>query len=132
MSGEASRRHNGWHYADGIEPEILADMRAGRAVLVFDLSNEGPAYDPAFHKRDDGSYLIAGWMPAVDFAALLHIDLPLQQRPYQTFAGFLLQEFGRIPEEGDHVVAYGWRFEVMDLDSASHLLNQPGQPVSLR
>ncbi len=55
-------------------------------------------------------------MPAVEFAALLHIELPLQARPYQTFAGFLLQEFGKIPEVGDHVVAHAWRFEVMDLD----------------
>jgi hypothetical protein len=41
-SGDAG----GWHYRN-IEPEILADVRAGRAVLVFDLSNEGPAYDAA-------------------------------------------------------------------------------------
>jgi Arc/MetJ family transcription regulator len=34
-----------WHYSR-LEPEILVDVRAGRAVLVFDLSNEGPAYDP--------------------------------------------------------------------------------------
>ena len=33
-----------WHYS-ALEPSILADVRAGRAVLVFDLSNEGPAYD---------------------------------------------------------------------------------------
>ncbi|WP_246660695.1 MULTISPECIES: transporter associated domain-containing protein [unclassified Tardiphaga] len=72
--------------------------------------------DGSFFLHDDGSYLIAGWMPAVDFAELLHIELPLQQRPYQTFAGFLLQEFGKIADEGDHVVAHGWRFEVMDLD----------------
>ncbi len=34
-----------WHYSL-IEPAIFADVRAGRAVLVFDLCNEGPAYDP--------------------------------------------------------------------------------------
>ena len=39
-SGDAAR----WHYSS-LEPDILADVRAGRAVLVFDLSNEGPAYD---------------------------------------------------------------------------------------
>ncbi len=33
-----------WHYSR-IEPAILSDVRAGRAALVFDLSNEGPAYD---------------------------------------------------------------------------------------
>jgi hypothetical protein len=34
----------GWHYSL-LEPDILADVRDGRAILVFDLSNEGPAYD---------------------------------------------------------------------------------------
>jgi hypothetical protein len=34
-----------WHYSR-IEPAILDDVRAGRAVLVFDLCNEGPAYNP--------------------------------------------------------------------------------------
>jgi putative hemolysin len=42
--------------------------------------------------------------------------LPAQSRPYQTFAGFLLQEFGKIPEVGDEIVSHAWRFEVMDLD----------------
>jgi hypothetical protein len=40
---EAQSRGN-WHYSD-LQPEILDDVRAGRAVLVFDLSNEGPHYD---------------------------------------------------------------------------------------
>jgi hypothetical protein len=40
-----SRDAGVWHYS-ALEPEILGDVRAGRAVLVFDLSNEGPPYDP--------------------------------------------------------------------------------------
>jgi hypothetical protein len=32
------------HYSEALEPAVLADIRAGRAVLVLDLSNEGPAY----------------------------------------------------------------------------------------
>jgi hypothetical protein len=43
MSAE-SRDAGLWHYSH-IEPEILGDVRARRAVLVFDLSNEGPPYD---------------------------------------------------------------------------------------
>jgi putative hemolysin len=66
-------------------------------------------------KRDDGSYLISGWMPALWFADLLGIVLP-PSRPYQTFAGFLLQEFGAIPGVGDKVEAHGWQFEIVDLD----------------
>ena len=71
--------------------------------------------EPAYVKRDDGSYLISGWMPAVEFADLLGITLP-SPRPYQTFAGFLLQEFAAIPNAGDRITANGWQFEIVDLD----------------
>ena len=77
-------------------------------------TEEGPA-EPAAVKRDDGSYLISGWMPAIEFSELLKIPLPAS-RQYQTIAGFLLQEFGTIPNVGEHVDAHGWRFEIVDLD----------------
>ena len=84
------------------------------AIVGSFHTEEGPAELP-FVKRDDGSYLISGWMPAVAFADLLGITLP-PSKPYQTFAGFLLQEFGAIPAVGDKIEAGGWRFEIVDLD----------------
>ncbi|MDP3076357.1 hemolysin family protein [Bradyrhizobium sp.] len=84
------------------------------AIVGTFHTEEGPAELP-FVKRDDGSYLISGWMPAVAFADLLGIVLP-PSKPYQTFAGFLLQEFGTIPAVGDRIEAGGWRFEIVDLD----------------
>jgi putative hemolysin len=77
-------------------------------------TEEGPP-EAAAVKRDDGSYLISGWMPAVEFASLLRFELPVS-RHYQTVAGFLLSHFGRIPDVGDQIEAEGWRFEVIDLD----------------
>ncbi len=84
------------------------------AIVGAFHTQEGPA-EPAFVQRDDGSYLISGWMPAVEFADLLGIVLPVS-RPYQTVAGFLLQEFGTIPGVGDKIETGGWRFEIVDLD----------------
>lgn len=77
-------------------------------------TEEGPA-EPAFVKRDDGSFLVSGWMPALEFAHLLDIELPAS-RPYQTCAGYLLEKFGAIPVVGQSISADGWRFEIMDLD----------------
>lgn len=77
-------------------------------------TEEGPA-EPAFVRRTDGSFLISGWMPALEFAALLGIELPAS-RQYQTCAGYLLEKFGAIPGTGQSVEADGWRFEVLDLD----------------
>lgn len=84
------------------------------AIVGAFHTEEGPA-EPAYVKRDDGSYLISGWMPALELADLLGITLP-SPRPYQTFAGFLLQAFGAIPNVGEKVTAHGWQFEIVDLD----------------
>jgi magnesium and cobalt exporter, CNNM family len=77
-------------------------------------TEEGPP-EAAAIRRDDGSYLISGWMPAVEFASLLRFELPTS-RHYQTVAGFLLSQFGRIPDVGDRIEVEGWRFEIVDLD----------------
>jgi magnesium and cobalt exporter, CNNM family len=77
-------------------------------------TEEGPP-EAAAVRRDDGSYLISGWMSAVEFASLLRFELPVS-RHYQTVAGFLLSQFGRIPDVGDRTEVEGWRFEIVDLD----------------
>ena len=77
-------------------------------------TEEGPP-EAAAIERDDGSYLISGWMPAVEFASLLRFELPVSH-DYETVAGFLLSHFGRIPDVGDHIEVDGWRFEIVDLD----------------
>lgn len=84
------------------------------AIVGAFHTEQGPA-EAAYVKRDDGSYLISGWMPALEFSQLLGIPLP-SPRPYQTFAGYLLQEFGAIPQVGQKITAAGWLFEIVDLD----------------
>ena len=66
-------------------------------------------------ERDDGSWLISGWMAVDEMADLLRIVLPAT-RDYQTAAGFLLSHLQHLPKVGETVVALGWEFEVVDLD----------------
>jgi putative hemolysin len=77
-------------------------------------TEEGPAEEAAV-QRDDGSYLISGWMPVDEFADLLSIPIP-DIRSYHTVAGFVLQDFGSLPDVGASFARDGWRFEVMDMD----------------
>ncbi len=77
-------------------------------------TEEGPA-EPAAVQRDDGSYLISGWMPVDEFADLLSIPIP-DIRGYHTVAGYVLQDFGTLPEVGHSFERDGWRFEVVDMD----------------
>lgn len=65
--------------------------------------------------RDDGSLLVAGWMPVDEFADRLGITLS-DDRDYETVAGFLLDKMKRLPEVGAHFDVSGWRIEVVDLD----------------
>jgi putative hemolysin len=72
-------------------------------------------HDPPAFRREDGSWLLAGYLPADEMAEHLNIVLP-PSRDYQTLAGFLLAQLQRMPSVGDVVDAQGWRFEVVDID----------------
>lgn len=73
------------------------------------------AAEPEAVRRGDGSWLIAGGMPADEMADRLSIILPAD-RSYHTAAGFVLSELGHLPQIGESVDSQGWRFEVVDLD----------------
>lgn len=102
------------HDEYGVFQGVVTSADILEAIVGAFHTEEGPA-EPAFVKRKDSSYLISGWMPAVEFAELLGITLPAS-RSYQTAAGFLLQEFGAIPNVGDTIQADGWRLEIVDMD----------------
>lgn len=71
--------------------------------------------EPKAVQRDDGSWLIAGWMPADEFAEMIGITLP-EDRDYESVAGLVLDRAGILPDVGAHVAVSGWRIEVVDLD----------------
>lgn len=71
--------------------------------------------EPALVERADGSMLVSGWMPADEFCDRLGLPRELAG-DYETVAGLVLHQFGRLPDLGEAVVAEGFRFEVIDLD----------------
>ncbi len=72
--------------------------------------------EPAFVVRDDGSFLVSGWMPIDEFADA--VGAPVDPDPdYETVAGLVLDKFGHLPEVGESFQSGRWRFEVVDLDS---------------
>lgn len=97
------------HFDGIVTPADILDAIAG----AF-RSDEG-SDDPEAVLREDGSWLLAGWMPADEAAELLHIGLP-ERREYETVAGLIISALQRLPTTGEFVEAHGWRFEVVDLD----------------
>ncbi|WP_420132889.1 hemolysin family protein [Rhodopseudomonas sp.] len=83
--------------------------------IVGAFGNEEGPPEPAAVRRDDGSYLIAGWMPVDEFGDLLPVSIP-PHRDYHTVAGLVLQHYGALPNIGDKFEYQGWEIEILDLD----------------
>ena len=77
--------------------------------------HESGGDEPAFLEREDGSFLVSGWMSADEFCERLSVPLDLAG-DYETVAGLVLNQLHRLPVLGDHFTREGWRFEVIDLD----------------
>jgi putative hemolysin len=73
------------------------------------------AEEPKVIARTDGSYLIAGWMPVDEFAALLSLDID-RDRDFETVAGLVLDKVGHLPQVGQALKLQKWTIEVVDLD----------------
>lgn len=98
------------HFEGIVTPSNLLAAIAG--VFRADMDEGEDAFAV---RREDGSWLIAGAMPADEMAELLDVRLP-DDRDFETVAGYVLAELRHFPECGEAFAAGGWRFEVVDLD----------------
>jgi putative hemolysin len=71
--------------------------------------------EPAYVQREDGSYLVSGWMPVDEFSDKIGVPVSRDAK-FETVAGYILAEINRLPEVGENFVRGPWRFEVLDLD----------------
>ncbi|GAB5429674.1 MAG: hemolysin family protein [Devosia indica] len=83
--------------------------------VITGIYNEEPGDEPALTQRQDGSWLVAGWMPVYDFAERFNVPVPKDAR-YETVAGFVLAQVNHMPAVGEVFEQDGWRYEVLDLD----------------
>jgi putative hemolysin len=79
-----------------------------------------PAKDEMAVRREDGSWLLDGSLPADDLRELLHLEeLPNEKDgDYHTLAGMLIELFGHIPVTGETTAWHGLKFEIVDRDGA--------------
>lgn len=99
------------HFEGVVTPADILEAITG--VFRSDL-DAGDAASNAV-KREDGSWLLEGYMQADEMAEMLNIPLP-DNRDYETVAGYVLSHLNHIPNTGEIFEAQGWRFEVIDLD----------------
>lgn len=98
------------HFEGILTPADLLAAIAGAFKSDLDEGSEPDAVE-----RADGSWLLAGSMPADEMAETLGTRLPAE-RDYQTVAGFALSVLTHLPEIGETFGYDGWRFEVVDMD----------------
>ena len=97
------------HFEGVVTPADILDAIAGA------FRSDADTGEPEAVQREDGSWLLAGSMPAGEMAEQLGITLPAT-RDYETVGGFVISYLGHLPETGEATTALGWRFEVVDLD----------------
>nr|WP_170132241.1 hemolysin family protein [Hoeflea marina] len=82
---------------------------------ITGVFQEDESGEPAIVEREDGSFLVAGWMPIDEFAD--EMGFPLDGEPdYETVAGFVIDQLKHLPELGESFSAKGWHYEVIDMD----------------
>jgi putative hemolysin len=82
---------------------------------ITGVFHEEGVNEPAFVVREDGSFLVAGWMQIDEFTEKLGVPVDPNAN-YETVAGLVLNTLNRLPAVGECFEHGSFRFEVIDLD----------------
>jgi len=85
-------------------------------AIVGDLPSTGEPAEQRVVCQEDGSWLIDGSVLIDEIKELLQMKRLPDEDEYQTVAGFVLHQLGRVPEAGDYADWGNFRFEVVDMD----------------
>ena len=88
-------------------------------ALVGDIGPADEEEEPDVVRREDGSFLVDGAVSIERFRHALGIEGELPEEDtgsYNTLAGFVMLQLGRVPLVADHFEWGGLRFEVVDMD----------------
>lgn len=87
-------------------------------ALVGDIS-ETNEFEYEVIRNEDGSLLVDGQLPFVEFLELMHIDADPQKAnvtSFVTLGGFILDKLGKIPKNGDSLKWRNLKLEVKKMD----------------
>lgn len=98
--------------ATGLQMAVVVDEFGGTAgvvtledvveELVGEVADEHDRMRIAARPARDGSWIVPGQLRPDEISSTIGIDIP-EDSDYETLAGFVLKELGRIPEPGDQV-----------------------------
>jgi CBS domain containing-hemolysin-like protein len=98
---------------EGFQMAIVSDEYGGTAgvvtledvveEIVGDIADEHDRYGSRLRQRPDGSWIVSGLLRPDEVADATGLQLP-EDEDYDTVAGLLVRELGRIPSRGDQVM----------------------------
>ena len=87
-------------------------------AITGDMPEIDEHYDPQIVQLPDGSWLLDGMLMIEVFSDLIKVDLDqIKQNQVMTLAGFVLNQLKKIPQTGDGFQAFGYDFQVVDMDN---------------
>lgn len=100
-------------------------------------AHEGDDVIEGVTRREDGTWLADGVLGAHEVREIFHIkELPGEEAGrFETIGGFILDQLGHIPVEGESVEVEGFRIEVVDMDGHRidkvHIVPPPAEPAAV-
>jgi CBS domain containing-hemolysin-like protein len=98
---------------EGFQMAIVSDEYGGTAgvvtledvveEIVGDIADEHDRYGSRMRQRPDGSWIVSGLLRPDEVVDAIGMQLP-EDETYDTVAGLLVRELGRIPARGDQVL----------------------------
>jgi putative hemolysin len=87
-------------------------------ALIGEVPDEGEPDQKPIVRREDGTLIVDGLLGANELKEHLGLGaLPREEEAnYQTVGGMVMDNLGRVPEEGDRFDWEGYAFEVLDMD----------------
>lgn len=109
----------------GTQFAVVVDEHGGTegVITLQDVLEEvtedlDPRPDPGIVRRGDGSMLMDGALTMDEVWEALELDQKRQEQrvSYNTLGGFVVNQLGEIPQAGQRFDAFGYTFEVVDMD----------------
>ncbi|HMR41422.1 MAG TPA: hemolysin family protein [Ignavibacteria bacterium] len=95
----------------------LVTMNDLLEALVGDVSDFYES-EFSFVQRADGSWIIDGQYPMIEFLEKLNLEDLAEDYPYNTLSGLILDLIERIPSAGDTLRWRNYEIEILDMDGA--------------
>ncbi|MCU0358540.1 MAG: hemolysin family protein, partial [Cyclobacteriaceae bacterium] len=114
---KTSKSHQAIVIDEYAQMQGLITMNDLLEALVGDFS-EFYENEFIFIQREDGSWLVDGQYPLIEFLRKFELEDLTNDYPYNTISGLILHLLRRIPATGEKLYWRNFKIEIMDMDGA--------------